>query len=135
MRLPTQKKILKEDLKGAPGYVDGIIGPVNSFMESTYQALNKNITLQENIASFIKEISYNTDAAYPGTPHEIVQFQNTLKTKAIGVMVMQVYEKSTYTPALGAVYVPWVEDNGSINIYSITGLEPSKQYLVRLLIF
>ncbi len=39
MRLPSQKKILREDLKDAPAWVNGLIGPLNAFMESVYQAL------------------------------------------------------------------------------------------------
>jgi hypothetical protein len=134
MRLPSQKKILREDLKDAPGYITGIIEPVNSFMESTYQALNKNITLTDNIASFVKEITYKTPASYPAGL-ENVQFQNQLRTKPIGVMVMQVYDKTTYIPAPGPVYVPWIEDSGSIIVYPVTGLEADKTYLIRFVIF
>lgn len=133
MKLPTQKKILREDLKGAPEWADGIITPVNSFMESTYQALNKNITFTENINSFIKELTYKTPTTYP-TGVETVTFKNTLKTRATGVFVMQVYDKSTYIPAPGPVYVPWIEDNGNLVIYPVTGLEADKTYLIRLVI-
>lgn len=133
MKLPSQKKILKEDLKEAPGWISGLIDPLNSFMESTYQALNRNLTFTENIASFVKEITYKTPATYP-TGQEVVRFKNDLKTKPIGCMVMQVYEKTSYTPAPGPVYVPWIEDAGSIVISPITGLEADKTYLIRLLI-
>lgn len=136
MKLPTQKKIMKEDMKGAPEYMDPVVGTVNSFMESTYQALNKNITFQENIASFIKEINYTTNAAYPGTPNEPVKFQNQLKTRPIGLLAIQVYDKATYTPVSIAGSVPWIEDNsGSIVIHNLPGLEASKTYVVRFLIF
>lgn len=134
MRLPTQKKILREDLKDAPAYVNGIIEPVNTFMEALYQALNKNITLSENIASFIKELIYVTPSTYPAGVED-VSFQNALRTRPIGVMVMQAYERTTYIPAVGPVYVPWIEDDGNIIISSITGLAASKTYLVRLVIF
>lgn len=133
MKLPSQKKILKEDLKDAPSWIDGVITPVNTFMESTYQALNKNITFTENIASFVKEISYTTVAAYP-VGQEQIKFQNTLKVRASGVMVMQVYDKSNYTPAPGPVYIPWVENLGYIQIDTITGLEANKTYMIRLLV-
>lgn len=134
MKLPTQRKILREDLKDAPPYVNGIIEPVNSFMESVYQALNKNITLQENIAAFLKELIYTTPSTYPSGV-DIVSFQNTLRTRPIGLQLMQVYDRSTYTPPPGPVYVPWIDDNGTINVYPITGLEASKQYVVRLCVF
>ena len=134
MRLPTQKKILREDLKDAPNWVNGIIDPINSFMETLYQSLNKNITLQENIASTVKEITYTTTSAYP-SPQDDVTFQNTLRTSPIGIVVLQVYDKANYTPPPGPVYIPWVNDNGTITISTITGLEADKTYLVRLVLF
>ena len=133
MKLPTQKKILKEDLKDAPSYVDGIINPVNSFMESAYAALNKNLTLTENIASFVKVLEYRTPSTYPTMDN--VEFLNQLKSKPTGVMVMQAYNKDTYIPAAGPVYVPWVENAGSIIIHPITGLVASKIYVIRLVVF
>jgi len=134
MKLPTQKVILREDLKDAPSYVGGIIDPVNSFMQTTYQALNKNITLQENIASFIKEIVYKTPTTYPAGVED-VSFQNSLRTRPIGVQVMQAYEKTSYVPAGGPVYAPWIEDDGDIIISTITGLAASKTYVIRFVIF
>lgn len=134
MKLPAQRKILREDLKDAPDWVGGIIDPVNGFMESTYQALNRNITLQDNVASFVKEFPYKTPSAYPAGVSP-VRFQSTLKTKAIGVVLLQVVEKNSYIPAPGPVYIPWVEDAGNIEIHTITGLEPSKSYIVRVVVF
>lgn len=134
MRLPQQKKILREDLKDAPGWVNGITSPVNTFMENVYNSLNRNLTLGENIASFTQELTYTTVNTYP-TGQTNISFLNQLKTKPIGVMVMQVYDKATYIPAPGPVYIPWVEVNGSIIVYPITGLEPSKTYLIRVVVF
>lgn len=132
MKLPTIKKILREDLKDAPSWVNGIIEPMNTFMESVYQALNKNITFRENVAAFVKEISYKTTSAYPVADN--IEFMNDLKVKATGVELLQAVDKATYLPAPGPVYIPWVEDNGTIVIGSITGLEASKTYVIRLLI-
>jgi hypothetical protein len=133
MRLPTQKKILREDVKGAPSWVTPIIETLNSFMETVYQAMNRNITLTENVACNIKEITYKTPSSYPAGV-DTVQFVTGLKTKAIGVLVMQAIEKSTYVPAAGPVYAPWVENNGNIVLGTITGLEADKTYTIRLLV-
>lgn len=132
MRLPTLKKILFEDLKGAPDWVRPMIDVLNSFMETVYQALNRNITFPENVACFIKEITYKTPAGYPTM--DPVYFQNELRTRATGVQVLQVYDKASYTPPPGPIYVPWIETNQRIAIYPITGLEAEKTYIVRLLI-
>lgn len=132
MRLPQTKKILREDVKEAPAWVNGIIEPVNSFMETVYQALNKNITFVENLRCFVKELTYKTTASYPLA--EVIEFDNDLKVKATGVQVLQAFETSTYSPAPGPVYVPWVEVNGVITVSAITGLDASKTYTIRLLI-
>lgn len=133
MRLPTQKRVLREDVKGAPNWVGPLIDTLNSFMETVYQALNKNVTFFENINCTIKELTYKTPSTYP-TGVDDVEFMSGLKTKATGVWVMQVIEKANYTPAAGPVYAPWVEDNGNIIISTITGLEADKTYTVRLLV-
>jgi len=61
-----------------------------------------------------------------------VEFTSTLRTKAIGLDIIQVYDRATYMPPMGPVYAPWVENNGTIVLYPITGLEASKTYLVRI---
>lgn len=132
MRLPSQKKILREDLKDAPNWIEPLISVVNNFMENVYQALNRNITLTENVSCFIKEMVYITPSTYPTM--ENVEFMSSLKTKAIGVTLLQAVDRSTYVPATGPVYVPWVEDNSNIVIYPIQGLQANKTYNIRLLV-
>jgi hypothetical protein len=133
MRLPTAKRVLREDLKGAPGWIGPLIDILNSFMETVYQAMNRNITFAENIGCTIKELTYKTPSTYP-TGLEDQEFMTGLKTKASGLWVMQAIEKSNYEPAPGPVYAPWVEINGNIVLGTITGLEASKTYTIRLLI-
>lgn len=133
MKLPSIKKILREDLGAdAPSWTSQIIDPVNSFMEAVYQSLNRNITNGENIASTIKELTVRTSSAYPVMDE--IKFDSGLKLRAMGVSVMQCYEKGTYVPATGPVYAAWVEINGQIIISSITGLVASKVYIIRFLV-
>lgn len=134
MRLPIQKKISREDMKEAPSWVNAIIEPVNNFMNTVYLTLNRNVTYADNFGSFIKEIDYSTDASYPSNVPN-VSFVNDLKVKATGIHVAQIYNKSDYTPPAGPVYIPWIEINGSIIIYPITGLAASTNYLLRLVVY
>lgn len=133
MKLPTIKKIMREDLKNAPDWVGRLIDPVNSFMESVYTALNKNITLYDNISSFIKEVTYKTPATYP-TGVENVSFLNELRTRATGVVILQAYENATYTP-VSIGNIAWVESTAGIVIYPVTGLAPDKTYTIRFAVF
>jgi hypothetical protein len=130
--LPTIKKILREDVKDAPAWISAVIEPFNSLAEFVYQSLNKNITFNDNISCFIKELSYKTPSTYPTMAD--VEFTNDLKFKATGVQLLQAVDRSNYVPAAGPVYVPWVENNGTIVISSIPGLAASKTYLIRLLV-
>jgi hypothetical protein len=131
-KLPTVKKILREDIKDAPKWANTVIDTLNTFMDNAYSLFNKNITFSENIGCFIKEISYRTPASYPTMDN--LEFMNTLKTKATGILLLQCVDKATYSPPLGPVYVPWVENNGTLVIYPITGLEADKTYIIRLLV-
>lgn len=133
MKLPTIKKILREDVKDAPSWIAGVIDPINSFMENVYTALNKSITLSDNIASFVKEITYKTPAGYPAGV-ENVSFLNELRTRATGVLVMQAYNKASYTP-VSIGNLAWVEDVSGIVIYPITGLQASTTYVIRVVVF
>jgi hypothetical protein len=130
--LPTQKKILREDIKDAPPWAMKIVDTLNSFMESVYTALNKNITFTENTASFVKEVVYTTPSTYPTMDN--VSFMNTLKTRASGVLPLQIYDRSTYTAPSGPCFIPWVETKGTIVLGPITGLAPDKTYVVRVLV-
>ena len=130
MKIPSLKRILKEDLKEAEAWVDVIINPVNSFMEYTYQAMNKNISYADNIACSIREFTYITPSTYPTM--DDVEFLSGIKVKATDVRLMQIYDKATYLPPTSAVFIPWIEVNGSIIIKAIPGLLASKSYLVRI---
>lgn len=133
MKLPTIKKIMREDLKNAPDWVGRLIDPVNSFMESVYTALNKNITLYDNISSFIKEITYRTPSTYP-TGVDNISFLNELRARATGVVILQAFDNASYTP-VSIGNISWIEDASGIVIYPVTGLQASKTYTIRLAVF
>jgi len=129
VKLPGQKRILREDLKDAPEWAMKIVDPLNTFMQTVYQALSKNIS-EDNTLSQVYELTYKTPAAYPTM--DPVEFTSLLKVKAQGVQIMQLYEKDTYVPASGPCYAPWTEEAGKIRIYPITGLVANKTYIVRV---
>lgn len=132
MRLPSIKKILREDVRGAPEWISSIIEPVNSFMESVYQSLNHNVTFQENVAAFIKEIVLTTTSSYPTM--DAIEFMSQLKTKAISLIICQAYVRATYVP-VSITGVAWVDKNGTIQITEILGLAASTTYVIRFVIF
>ncbi len=132
MKLPNIKRILREDLgANVPNWTEGLIGPLNSFMEAVYQTLNKNVTFTENIASFIKELTIKTDGSAEFEP---MSFLNQIKTRPQSMQICQVYVKETFTP-VASTGVAWNTDGTNLTVYEITGLGVSTTYIVRLVIF
>jgi hypothetical protein len=137
MKLPAFNRILREDLREAPTWIDKVIYPVNSFFENAYNALNKGLTFEENISSQIKDLSIVTTAAYDGTAAHwtMVTFQSSLKRKAKGLLLLQIVQVgSVYAPIEGDVYVDWEDQNGQIRIGLVRGLSASKSYQMRVLL-
>lgn len=127
MKLPVQKKILREDLKDAPDWINNVIGPINNFMETIYQAMNKNID-ETNTQSQIREVTVVVPSTYPTM--EPIKFPNTLKVRATGCIILQCIDRSTFLP-VATSNPAWVDNNGVITISAITGLIASKTYTIR----
>lgn len=127
MKLPVQKKILREDLKDAPEWVSGLIGPINNFMETFYQMANKNVD-ESNLMSQIKEVTVVVPSTYPTM--DVIKFQSELKVRATGCTILQCLEKGSYKP-VATGNPAWIDNNGTIEIHGITGLTASKTYIIR----
>ena len=135
-KLPVQKRLRREDLPDAPGWMDVVIDVINSFLESLYFALNKQITFTDNIACQIKQLSFLTNSTYSGgilAGFTKIQFNHNLKTKPIGVEILQILPNSG-TPIIKPVCLSWSQENGNVYINYITGLENSTTYNLVILV-
>lgn len=137
MALPKLRKILKEDVKEAPKWIDKILEPVNSFMESVYGILNKNVTFTDNIACHLHtlEVStfpeYETDKPNTFNPY---RYNTTLRTRPRGLVLLAINEQSSnYSPIVSAIHINWYSDGNTIHIPFISGLKPSTDYTLTLL--
>lgn len=133
---PSVHRISKEDLKDAPSWIDRLLSPLNSFMESVYSALNGKLTFGTNIQGQFKVINLVAGAA---ATNNTFTFTHTLgsNAKINGVVVVHATEVSTqaYTPVSSAVFVSWRQSGQQIVIDAITGLTNTKQYNVTVLVF
>lgn len=139
-KLPTIKALTREDLKDAPDWIIGLIDPLNSFMRSTYAALDRDITFTENIASALKEISFTTRSDYlTATPldsgFDIQQIYNPLRVKPTAVHLGKIVDLTGYKVITNPVFIYWEFLDGYIKIKYVTGLAPSNKYQLNLLIF
>lgn len=139
-KLPTQRRVLREDVKDAPSWIENVLNPLNSFMDSVYRALNRSLTFQDNITSEIRTLRFQTRSDYTSAipltaGFEPLQFVHSLKSKPFGLFIAQIEEVSdTYVPFTSAVTLSWYEANGTVFINYITGLSDSKNYKLTVLL-
>lgn len=86
-KLPEQQRLLAEDFQSQRSWIDKLIYPINQFMSSVWNALNKGLTFKENISSDMKEISIkSTDLPYT--------FSHNIKGRVDSILVL----KAKYDP-------------------------------------
>lgn len=135
-KLPSQKRISREDLSEADSWIVRLLNPLNSFMESIYYALNRNLTFKDNIQSRVYEFSFSTASDYTSNnTFSEINVSKGFKEKANGVLILQIYEKDKqYDPITESISIDWIEINQNIRIKFISGLDDSKNYVCRILI-
>jgi len=127
--LPATKKITRADLGGndIPEWVDNLLEPLNSFIEQIYTSFNRNITLPENVASQIISLQIITTANYNSGEFPSVNFKRTLARK-VNLLIIGKAVESQNSIFTNGVFPTWEDNNGTINIKYISGLENSKTY-------
>jgi hypothetical protein len=130
--LPTIRRIMREDFRDAPAWLDRLIYPLNLFLDSVYTALNKNLTFGDNIRAQIK--TYQLTAGVASTNNAFT-FTTTL-ARPQGVILLSVIQQgSTYVPLTEAVSIPsWRSSDGVVYIDSVTGLTAGQLYNVTVLV-
>lgn len=130
-KLPLIDRISREDFTDVPKefepILDRLLFQINSFFTTTYDALNKNLTLGDNIVGMYKTLRVTAGAA---ANNNTINFTHTLKVKPTGVTIVAVAQVgSSYTVLTSAVWCNWhLGIDGQINIDAITGLTNTKQY-------
>lgn len=131
MKLPVVDEVRKEDLTGAPPWLDAVLSVLNRFIRSTYQAIMGNLTFQDNIASQI----YETDISQNDIDNDF-RIAVTIRSKPMGVVLLQIYlkDEGSHTAMSGAGPVDWLFEDGKVRIYNIPGIDSTSRYIIRLLI-
>lgn len=122
MKLPPLKRLFDKDLMPMPQWFQPMLLLCNSFFQNVWQALNSQITFQENVRSQIIDFNYVAGSA--------IKLTTTLPEPLIGVILLQIGTG----PIGGGVTVVWQQIEKTIEIKQITGLTNGEQYNVRLLL-
>ncbi len=132
-KLPTQRRVSKEDFPDAPSWFDNFTAIISSFMREVYSALNGNLTFGENVNGMVKKFRITAGAA---PENNTFTFTHELKLKPFGVYPCQVTQVTgSYAPITSAVFVSWrLNDGGQIVIDAITGLTNGSIYDITVLV-
>ena len=135
--LPTIKRVQRSDLgTDIPVWVDSLLSPLNQFIEEVYSAFNRNLTIPENVKGQIKVLNFRTATNYSSKVFTEINYLNTLGRKTTVLLLGQVLEVGVPTKKHNALSVSWYDNNdGTITIHYISGLEDNKDYIVTLIGF
>lgn len=123
MKLPLLTQLDRQDFPDAPDWITKLLYPLQLFMTSVYGALNKQLTLQDNLSCVVQQFTIvagasdtNNTFSFPCNLGRQIAELNAYCTNADG----------SYT----AVYpqVSWNYIGGNVVINGIKGLTSTKKY-------
>jgi len=135
MRLPSFKRLIRTDFKQEfQALVDQLSVSINVGIENIYDALNRKLTLRDNIACTVKEIDVKVDEA--GTPSTTTQFQMDISNRLDGIVVISALNQTTSSmyPTSG-IFISWTQTQTGILINNITGLQSEQTYRLKIVAF
>lgn len=118
-RLPKQQKILVSDFPDQKSWIPKLLGPINGLIEDVTDALNKNLTFNENMAAEVLTVSI--DGTYPLD----IRWPN--RSYPTAAWIGQCREVSgSHTTITTALYLDWeMSSNRLFRINNIAGLSAS----------
>jgi hypothetical protein len=127
MNIPSSTRILTEALPAeVRKWIAFVIEPINSFMLTIKNGLNKGITINENMAGAIKTVRVSGGA---------VSFAYTSSSRPQAVLIGNLEDLTTAGDHPGtAIGLKWNYDGSVINC-TFYGLEASHNYNITLVIF
>ncbi len=125
---PSIQRFYSDDYKEAPSWFkQTFLNTLNLFVFPTYNALNKNLSVTDNLNEAYETIPITGDT----TPtNNVASFLNPIEGNPAGVTVVnvQITGTSTQQYPTSPVQVFWTFDGTSIVIGSITGLSNGVTY-------
>lgn len=134
-QLPQIRRLLVEDFIDQKDWIAKLFTPINVFMDGTFGALNKSITLRENMAADYKKVT----VGFVPTVDKPIAVSWDLPVPPISVHVGNV-TKTDFTDftLTTAVQVQWKYDNKQgFRLTNLVGITPTNatQYTLTLICF
>ena len=135
-KLPTLRRLFKGDFKPEYGeLVEKLITSINNGFDNIYDALNKKLTLKNNILCDVRDFSVQVGSTGIPTNSIIlsIPFTNSVSVVTVGRVINIT---NTFSYPTSGVTVTWEQNGaGSIKINHIPGLKSGETYSIRVVIY
>lgn len=134
MKVQGFKRLIKENVtEDFRDVIDTVGASVNVFAEDVLNALNNNISVDDNLKMEYKQVDVTVAAT--GVPTSVTQLNTKLFGKIQGITVERAENlTSTITYPSGAPFVSYSQNNTLITLNHITGLQANNKYRLTLLL-
>lgn len=123
MKLPIVQQLNRQDFPEAPAWISKVLYPIQLFFTIVYGALNKQLTLQDNLSCAIKQFSI---VAGPLDTDNTFSFSIDLKRTPVELNAYCTNADGNYAPVYPQV--SWNYINNQIVINGIKGLTDTLKY-------
>lgn len=135
MKLSSFKRIIAEDFdeKDRP-IVSKLAYAINVFADDVLNALDKNLSIEDNLNINKKEITASVDAN--GVPVVPISIKSGLNGPCFGIDVIRAINNTN--PNISPTSCPFItyaDINGQISVNKISGLQPNNRYTLRLVLY
>ena len=128
-RIPSIKRLVVEDFADQKSWIGKLFLILNQFLGVTVAALNRGITVNDNMAA--QTTVLNIDLSQP-IPYP-VSFLNTIpgQPRIVGVTIWNVTENSGSPATItNATSLAWTYSGNQISIQNVAGLTTGKKYFL-----
>ena len=135
MKLPSFRRIVKSDYdEENESLIETLSFTLNASMESLFSAFNRSISLKDNVACTVKNITVAVDSS--GKPKSSTQFRLDTNARALGITVLNAINNSNPSILpLAGVFVSFSQEGTNIIINNIKGLPSDQQFTLTLVAF
>lgn len=133
MKLQSWRNLVKDNFpQKYYDLIDTLGFSLNPMMSQVLNALNKNLTIADNLNMQYKDITITVDAT--GKPISTTTYKSTLTGTTQGITVIKTDNLSSAgTYPISAPFVSWSDNSGTVTITNISGLQANQKYQIRLL--
>lgn len=135
MKLPSFRRIVKSDYEDDDqDLIETLSFTLNNSIESLFSAFNRSISLKDNIACTVRQMTITVDSN--GVPKGITRFSLDTNGKVLGILVLNASNTSNpnILPTAG-VFVSFFQENKTVTINNIKGLPADQAFALTMVAF